>query len=53
MNIDVVADCIDKLFEVLENAALEPVLGQVAEGAFDNVEPRSGSWREANMEALM
>jgi hypothetical protein len=53
VNIEVVTDCSDELFEVLEDAALELVLGQVAEEAFDHVEQRDGSWREANTEALI
>jgi hypothetical protein len=53
MLIDVVSDGHDELFEVLEDASLEPVLGQVAEEAFDHVEPRGRGWGEANMEALM
>lgn len=53
MSIDVVAYGCDELFEVVEDAALELVLRQVAEEALDHVEPRGGGWREANMEALM
>ena len=40
VGIDVVSDGGDELFEVLEDAALELVLGQVAEEAFDHVHPR-------------
>ena len=53
VGIDVVSDGGDELFEVLEDATLELVLGQVSEEALDHVEPRGGGWRKANMEALM
>ena len=38
--VDVIADGGDQLFEVMEDAATELVLGEVAEEAFDHVEPR-------------
>jgi hypothetical protein len=37
--IDVFSDGHDQLFEILENTAPEPVLGQVAEETFHHVEP--------------
>ena len=37
--VDVFADGHDELFEILEDAAPDAVLGQVAEEAFDHVEP--------------
>ena len=53
VSVDVVSDGCDELFEVLEDAALELVLGQVAEEAFDHVEPTGGGRREANVEAFV
>ena len=51
--IDVFSNGHDQLFEILEDAALEPVLGQVAEEAFHHIQPRGRSRREANMESLV
>ena len=42
--VDVVADGSDELFEVLEDAAPQLVRGQVAEEAFDHIEPGGGGW---------
>jgi len=53
VSVDVVSDGGDELFEVLEDAPLELVLGQVAEEAFDHVEPTGRGWREANVEAFV
>ena len=39
--IDVVADGGDQLLQVLEDAAADPVYGQIAEESFDHVEPGS------------
>ena len=39
MVIDIVADSGHQLFEVLEDAAPDLVRGQIAEKAFDHVEP--------------
>jgi hypothetical protein len=51
--IDVVADGHDELFEVFEDAAAQLVLGQVAEEAFDHIEPTGRGWGEVDMEALV
>ena len=39
MLVDVVADGHDELLEVFKDAAAQLVLGQVAEEAFDHIEP--------------
>ena len=53
VSVDVVSDGGDELFEVLEDAAPELVLGQVAEEAFDHVEPTGRGRREANVETFV
>jgi hypothetical protein len=53
MLIDIVADGHDELFEVFEDAAAQLVLGQVAEEAFDHIEPTGRGWGEVDMEALV
>ena len=53
MSVDVISDGGDELFEVLEDASLELVLSQVAEEAFDHVEPTGRGRREANVEAFV
>jgi hypothetical protein len=51
--VDVVADGHDELFEVFEDAAAQLILGQVAEEAFDHIEPTGRRWGEVDMEALV
>jgi hypothetical protein len=53
VSVYLVSDSGDELFKVLEDAAFELVLGQVAEEAFDHVEPTGRGWREANVEAFV
>ncbi len=53
MSVDVFSDGSDELFEVLEDAALELVLSQVAKEAFDHVEPTGRGRRKANVEAFV
>jgi len=51
--VDVVSDGHDELFEIVEDTAPNLLGSQVAEEAFNHVEPRCGGRRETHMEALV
>jgi hypothetical protein len=50
VQIDVVTDGGDHLFEILEDSAADLVCGQIAKEALDHIEPGGGGGREAHVE---
>ena len=53
MDVDVVPDGHDELFEILENAAPDAVMRDVAEEAFHHVEPGCRGRRKAHVESFV
>ena len=51
--VDLIADGNDELLQVPENSAPDSAFCQIAEEAFDHVQPRGRSWREVHMEAFV
>ena len=52
MPIDVIADSRNQLFDIAENSPPEPIVREIAEEAFDHIEPRTAGGCEMHVEAL-
>ena len=53
MLLNVVVDCVDELWNVLEHASAQTLVGEVAKKPFHHIEPRGACWREVNVKTWM
>jgi hypothetical protein len=47
--VDELSDSHDQFFNIVKDAAAEPVLGKVAKEAFDHVQPRTAGRRDVDV----